>query len=65
LRAALTSWAGSPGAAEAALRAAGIDPSLRGEALDVAAFARLADHRYAAQLAVPKSREPPDAGESP
>ena len=45
LRSALAGWAGSPIAAEAALRAAGIDPSARGEALDVADFARLAQHR--------------------
>lgn len=45
LRAALAGWAGSAEAAGAALRAAGIDPGLRGEALDVAAFARLAAHR--------------------
>lgn len=45
LRAALAGWAGSPAAAESALRAAGVDPSARGEALDVAAFARLAAHR--------------------
>jgi 16S rRNA (adenine1518-N6/adenine1519-N6)-dimethyltransferase len=45
LRAALAGWAGSPAAAEAALRAAGIDPQARGEALDVTAFARLAAHR--------------------
>lgn len=42
LRAALGSWAGSPAAAEDILRAAGIDPSERGENLDVAAFARIA-----------------------
>jgi 16S rRNA (adenine1518-N6/adenine1519-N6)-dimethyltransferase len=42
LRAALRGWAGSADAAERALRAAGIDPQLRGEALDVVAFARLA-----------------------
>jgi 16S rRNA (adenine1518-N6/adenine1519-N6)-dimethyltransferase len=42
LRAALAGWAGSPSAAETALRAAGIDPSERGEQLDVAAFARIA-----------------------
>ncbi len=45
LRAALSGWAGSPAEAEAALRAAGIDPQARGEALDVAAFARLAAAR--------------------
>jgi 16S rRNA (adenine1518-N6/adenine1519-N6)-dimethyltransferase len=43
LRAALATLAGSPSRAEEALRAAGIDPSLRGEQLDVADFARLAD----------------------
>ena len=42
LRAALAGWAGSAPAAEARLRAAGIDPGARGEQLDVAAFARLA-----------------------
>jgi 16S rRNA (adenine1518-N6/adenine1519-N6)-dimethyltransferase len=45
LRAALAGWAGSPVAAEEALRAAGVDPGLRGEALDVAAFARVAAAR--------------------
>ncbi|MFP5371662.1 MAG: 16S rRNA (adenine(1518)-N(6)/adenine(1519)-N(6))-dimethyltransferase RsmA [Actinomycetes bacterium] len=42
LRAALARWAGSPAAAEARLRAAGIDPATRGEQLSVADFARLA-----------------------
>jgi 16S rRNA (adenine1518-N6/adenine1519-N6)-dimethyltransferase len=42
LRAALTRWAGSPAAAEARLRAAGIEPSTRGEQLSVTDFARLA-----------------------
>jgi 16S rRNA (adenine1518-N6/adenine1519-N6)-dimethyltransferase len=42
LRAALAAWAGSPGAAEAVLRAAGVDPALRGEALGIADFARIA-----------------------
>jgi 16S rRNA (adenine1518-N6/adenine1519-N6)-dimethyltransferase len=45
LRAALAGWAGSPAAAEISLRAAGIDPSARGETLGVTAFARLAEHR--------------------
>jgi 16S rRNA (adenine1518-N6/adenine1519-N6)-dimethyltransferase len=45
LRAALAGWAGSPAAAERALRAAGVDPTARGEALDVTAFARIAEHR--------------------
>jgi 16S rRNA (adenine1518-N6/adenine1519-N6)-dimethyltransferase len=42
LRAALARWAGGPDAAEARLRAAGIDPSVRGEQLSVTDFARLA-----------------------
>ncbi len=45
LRAALAGWAGSAATAEAALRAAGIDPSARGETVDVAGFARLAEAR--------------------
>ena len=52
LRSALGGWAGSPSAAEQALRAAGIDPGARGESLDVQAFARLAEqrpHPHAAQ----------------
>jgi 16S rRNA (adenine1518-N6/adenine1519-N6)-dimethyltransferase len=42
LRAALSGWAGSAAEAERRLRAAGIDPGLRGESLGVAEFARLA-----------------------
>ncbi|MCW2741123.1 MAG: ksgA [Blastococcus sp.] len=42
LRAALARWAGSPAAAEARLREAGIDPATRGEKLSVGDFARLA-----------------------
>ncbi|QKT09043.1 16S rRNA (adenine(1518)-N(6)/adenine(1519)-N(6))-dimethyltransferase RsmA [Gordonia sp. X0973] len=42
LRAALAGWAGSPAQAEVRLRAAGIDPSARGERLDVADFVALA-----------------------
>ncbi|WP_083958773.1 16S rRNA (adenine(1518)-N(6)/adenine(1519)-N(6))-dimethyltransferase RsmA [Herbidospora mongoliensis] len=45
LRAALAGWAGSPAAAEEALVKAGVDPKARGEQLDVAAFARIAEHR--------------------
>jgi 16S rRNA (adenine1518-N6/adenine1519-N6)-dimethyltransferase len=45
LRAALSGWAGSAAAAEGALVAAGVDPSARGERLDVAAFARIAAAR--------------------
>lgn len=43
LRAALAGLCGSPAGAERALRAADIDPTLRGEALGVADFAHLAD----------------------
>ena len=43
LRGALAVLAGSPTTAEAALRAADIDPAARGESLDIAGFARLAD----------------------
>ncbi|HET9966681.1 MAG TPA: rRNA adenine dimethyltransferase family protein, partial [Streptosporangiaceae bacterium] len=42
LRAALAGWAGSAAEAERLLRAAGVDPGARGEALDVSQFARLA-----------------------
>jgi len=42
LRAALGGWAGSPARAEEVLRAAGVDPSLRGEVLGVEDFARIA-----------------------
>lgn len=45
LRAALAGWAGSPAEAEKALLAANVDPSARGEVLDVAAFARIAEHK--------------------
>jgi 16S rRNA (adenine1518-N6/adenine1519-N6)-dimethyltransferase len=45
LRSALAGWAGSPAAAEAALRAAGIEPLQRAERLTVADFARLAAAR--------------------
>jgi 16S rRNA (adenine1518-N6/adenine1519-N6)-dimethyltransferase len=45
LRAALASWAGTPAAAETALRAAGVDPSERGEQLRVEDFARIAENR--------------------
>lgn len=45
LRAALTGWAGSGAAAEEALVNAGIDPKSRGEVIDVAGFARIAEHK--------------------
>ncbi len=45
LRAALAGWAGSATAAETVLRAAGVDPSLRGEQLSVEQFAAVAEAR--------------------
>ncbi len=45
LRAALAGWAGSPAAAEDALRRAGVDPGARGETLAVEDFARIAEQR--------------------
>ncbi len=45
LRAALARWAGSAAEAERVLRRAGVDPGLRGEALDAATFARIATQR--------------------
>jgi 16S rRNA (adenine1518-N6/adenine1519-N6)-dimethyltransferase len=43
LRAALSGWAGSGARAETLLRAAGIEPTTRGEQLTVADFARIAE----------------------
>ncbi|MFG3285111.1 16S rRNA (adenine(1518)-N(6)/adenine(1519)-N(6))-dimethyltransferase RsmA [Streptomyces sp. NPDC048111] len=45
LRAALSGWAGSPAAAEAALVGAGVSPQERGEGLTVDQFAAIAEHR--------------------
>jgi 16S rRNA (adenine1518-N6/adenine1519-N6)-dimethyltransferase len=47
LRSALAGWAGSAARAEAVLRAAGVEPSARGETLDVVAFARIAAGSHA------------------
>jgi 16S rRNA (adenine1518-N6/adenine1519-N6)-dimethyltransferase len=47
LRAALASWAGSAPEAEVLLRRAGIEPGLRGEQLNLAQFASLAEARLA------------------
>jgi len=47
LRAALAGWAGSATGAELLLRAAGIDPGERGEALAIEDFARIAAARHA------------------
>ena len=44
LRSALSSLAGSSEAAVAALQAAGVDPQARGERVDIAGFARIAEH---------------------
>ena len=51
LRAALAGFAGGAPVAERALVAAGIDPSARGEQLDVVGFARLADALASARSA--------------
>ncbi len=45
LRSALAGWAGSAPAAERVLRAAGVDPTARGETVDVAGFTRIAAAR--------------------
>jgi 16S rRNA (adenine1518-N6/adenine1519-N6)-dimethyltransferase len=45
LRAALAGWAGSPARAETVLRAAGVDPRLRGERLSIEDFAAVAAAR--------------------
>jgi 16S rRNA (adenine1518-N6/adenine1519-N6)-dimethyltransferase len=42
LRSALADWAGSAARAAELLQAAGVDPSLRGEALGISDFARIA-----------------------
>ncbi|WP_324650661.1 16S rRNA (adenine(1518)-N(6)/adenine(1519)-N(6))-dimethyltransferase RsmA [Georgenia sp. H159] len=45
LRSALAGWAGSAERAGAAVTAAGLDPTLRGERLGIVDFARIAEHR--------------------
>ncbi|MFI5942380.1 16S rRNA (adenine(1518)-N(6)/adenine(1519)-N(6))-dimethyltransferase RsmA [Streptomyces uncialis] len=64
LRAALSGWAGSAPAAEAALRAAGISPQARGEALTVEEFARIAENKGAAADG-PAARPPSAADDQP
>jgi 16S rRNA (adenine1518-N6/adenine1519-N6)-dimethyltransferase len=49
LRSALAGWAGSGAIAEQLLLAAGVDPTARGETVDVQAFARIADARITAE----------------
>jgi len=57
LRAALAGWAGSPVEAEAILRQAGVDPSARGETLDVAAFTAISEARQARIAAAPGAEQ--------
>ncbi|WP_457972123.1 16S rRNA (adenine(1518)-N(6)/adenine(1519)-N(6))-dimethyltransferase RsmA [Arthrobacter sp. D1-17] len=45
LRAALAGWAGGAAEAERCLLAAGVEPTARGEVIDIAAFARIAEAR--------------------
>ncbi|WP_427173962.1 16S rRNA (adenine(1518)-N(6)/adenine(1519)-N(6))-dimethyltransferase RsmA [Arthrobacter sp. 92] len=49
LRAALAGWAGSAAEAERCLLAAGVDPTARGEVIDIEAFARIAEARQSPQ----------------
>ena len=60
LRSALARWAGSPASAARLCRNAGIDPSLRGEALGVTAFAALAAARGVASAEEAARREAPE-----
>ncbi|MCC2322673.1 16S rRNA (adenine(1518)-N(6)/adenine(1519)-N(6))-dimethyltransferase RsmA [Cellulomonas xiejunii] len=53
LRSALAGVAGSSAAAETAVRAAGLDPQVRGEQVDVVGFARIAEALHAARPATP------------
>ncbi|MFF1827932.1 16S rRNA (adenine(1518)-N(6)/adenine(1519)-N(6))-dimethyltransferase RsmA [Paenarthrobacter sp. NPDC058040] len=46
LRAALAGWAGGAVEAERCLVEAGVDPTARGEVLDIAAYVRIAEARY-------------------
>jgi 16S rRNA (adenine1518-N6/adenine1519-N6)-dimethyltransferase len=55
LRSALASWAGSPAAATEILTAAGVDPTARGETLDVTAFVRIATAGASARAARPQA----------
>jgi 16S rRNA (adenine1518-N6/adenine1519-N6)-dimethyltransferase len=47
LRSALAGLAGSSAAASAAIDAAGLDPQIRGEMLDISEFARIAEQLFA------------------
>jgi 16S rRNA (adenine1518-N6/adenine1519-N6)-dimethyltransferase len=55
LRAALSGWAASAPEAERLLRAAGLNPGVRGESLGIAEFARLAAARQSASPAAPRT----------
>ncbi len=59
LRAALASWAGSAQEAERLVRAAGLDPGTRGEALSIAEFARIA------QAVLARGGDPPEPPATP
>ncbi|WP_347110353.1 16S rRNA (adenine(1518)-N(6)/adenine(1519)-N(6))-dimethyltransferase RsmA [Paenarthrobacter sp. S56] len=48
LRAALAGWAGGAAEAERCLVAAGVDPTARGEVLDISAYVRIAEARHPA-----------------
>ncbi|WP_199422993.1 16S rRNA (adenine(1518)-N(6)/adenine(1519)-N(6))-dimethyltransferase RsmA [Actinotalea solisilvae] len=62
LRSALAGLAGSSAAAEAALVAAAVDPTARGEVLDVTAFARVAEQLAAAGHLGGPGGDPGDRG---
>jgi 16S rRNA (adenine1518-N6/adenine1519-N6)-dimethyltransferase len=59
LRSALARWAGSAGAAEQVLTAAGVNPALRGEALGIAEFIRIAETGERLLRLGAASEEPP------
>jgi 16S rRNA (adenine1518-N6/adenine1519-N6)-dimethyltransferase len=65
LRAALSGLFGSGAAAEAALRAAGVDPSARGETLVVEQFARIAEQLPPASPAEPSPVVAPRQAQEP
>lgn len=69
LRAALRTWAGSADAAEAVLRAAGIDPGARGETLGIDDFVALAREvlraRAAGELRDPGASDAPEDAATP
>ncbi|WP_194949840.1 16S rRNA (adenine(1518)-N(6)/adenine(1519)-N(6))-dimethyltransferase RsmA [Actinomyces trachealis] len=61
LRKALADLAGSPAQAEAALRAAGVNPSARGETLEVTAFAAITETLVVAGALSPQPQTAPQA----